>query len=180
MFGFGDAAGIDIDPIYAKAGEEYAQIKNIDAKFYTGFAESMPFQTNYFDYVVSSDVFEHVKNVEKTMAECLRVLKPNGKLYLVFPQFYQPLAAHFEFITNMPALQWFFPPGVLSDAYYDIEKNRGEKTYWYARGNPKQFQDWEKLKSLNGMTMRKFRTIIKKQGWKIVFENKKPTHQSES
>jgi ubiquinone/menaquinone biosynthesis C-methylase UbiE len=173
-FGFGDATGMDIDPIYAEAGKEYAEFKNIDAKFHTCFAEKMPFPSDSFDCVVNFDVFEHVANLEKSMEECWRVLKSGGKMYVVFPQFYQPLEAHFELVTRMPALHWLFSPKLLSDAYYEIEKNRGEAAYWYARGNPKQFRDWEKLKSLNGTTIRKFNKLLKKQNWKVVFENKKP------
>lgn len=44
--------------------------------------EKLPFNNDEFDVVLSSQVLEHVKEVDQYMHECNRVLKKNGKLLL--------------------------------------------------------------------------------------------------
>ena len=40
--------------------------------------QSIPFEDNYFDFVYSKSVLEHVYNTENFLSESLRVLKPGG------------------------------------------------------------------------------------------------------
>lgn len=51
--------------------------------FYDG--KKIPFADNSFDSVFSSEVFEHVFNIEEVLAEIHRVLKPGGKLLFTCP-----------------------------------------------------------------------------------------------
>jgi len=46
-------------------------------------ALALPFPENIFDFVVSTDVFEHLPNPQKAVQEIYRVLKPGGKAFLV-------------------------------------------------------------------------------------------------
>lgn len=48
---------------------------------------NLPFQNEYFDFVISNMVFEHVFNIEFAISEIYRVLKPNGIAYLRFPSY---------------------------------------------------------------------------------------------
>lgn len=58
------------------------------AKFYTvDDGEKLPFPNNYFDFIVSTDVIEHVYNTDVTFKELSRVLKPKGKLLLSTPYY---------------------------------------------------------------------------------------------
>ena len=64
-FGFQKGTGIDINPIFKKAADLY--IKRFrpglkDISFVTGYGESLPFDNESFNYIISYDVFEHVKN----------------------------------------------------------------------------------------------------------------------
>ena len=79
--------GIDINPIFKVAADEFASEKKINADFKIGIGEKLPYKDNFFDFVVSTDTFEHVQNLKITMDECYRVLKPGGSLLAVFPQF---------------------------------------------------------------------------------------------
>lgn len=156
--------GLDINPIFKIAGEEFAKSCGIsNVEFTTGFGENLPYADNSIDYIVSTDVFEHVANVEKVMSECFRVLKRGGKLCLVFPQYLQPLEAHIGMVTKTPGLHWLFSANTICEAYIDIVNSRVNSS-WYA---PESFplRDWEKLFSLNGMTIRKFKSILSKQTW---------------
>ena len=48
-------------------------------------AEALSFPSESFDVIVSCDVFEHVNDYKKCFAEAVRVLKPDGKMYLSVP-----------------------------------------------------------------------------------------------
>lgn len=173
-YGFLKANGIDINSIFAEAGNEFAKEKGVNASFTTGFGEKLPYPDNSFDYILNFDVLEHVKDVEKVLWESFRVLKPGGKILAVFPQFFQPLEAHLGMVTKMPALHWFFSGKTLTKAYNEIINERGEDAYWYAPEN-KELSDWERLMTLNGITVRKFRKIIaKNKSWKINYWGKNP------
>ena len=51
--------------------------------FYDG--EKIPFPNEYFDSVFSSEVFEHVFNLENILKEINRVMKVNGKILITCP-----------------------------------------------------------------------------------------------
>ena len=106
----------------------FATEKNINATFTTGFGEDLPYPDNSFDFIVSYDVFEHVRDLRIVMGEVSRVLKPGGRLLAVFPQFYQPLESHLTLVSKTPALHWIFSGQTLTDAYNEIIDERGEGT----------------------------------------------------
>ncbi len=168
------ATGIDIVPAYIEAAQLFAQRKKVEAEFHTSFGENLPFAANCFDFVISLDVFEHVRNLEKVLQECLRVLTPGGKLLAVMPQFFQPLEAHLGPVTKMPALHWFFEGQTLTTARYQIEQARGNAASWYALKTP-ILQDWERLPTLNGLTVRRFRSLIQRDSqWKLEYWSRDP------
>ena len=112
--------GLDINPVFKIAAEEFAEEKNLNADFKTGISEKLPYEDNFFDFVVSTDTFEHVQNLENSMDECFRVLKPGGMLLAVFPQHLQPFESHLNFVTNLPCLHWFFNSNKISEKYLHI------------------------------------------------------------
>jgi ubiquinone/menaquinone biosynthesis C-methylase UbiE len=60
---------------------KYSQNKNILAE-----SEHLPFAAKTFDYVICSEVLEHVKDKVQTLTECYRVLKPEGLFLLSTPR----------------------------------------------------------------------------------------------
>ncbi len=66
-------------------------LKKIDPhnKLQYSFAQAsayeLPFEPNSFDVVVSCEVIEHLREPERMLAECKRVLRPGGKLVLTTP-----------------------------------------------------------------------------------------------
>lgn len=67
-------------------------------------AESLPFESNSFDLVYSTNVLEHVDDPTKVLSESIRVLKPGGYLQFVIPNYFSLWEGHYEmlwpFITN--------------------------------------------------------------------------------
>ncbi len=47
--------------------------------------ESLSFADSAIDVIVSQDVFEHVANPWQGFAECFRVLKPGGRMFMTIP-----------------------------------------------------------------------------------------------
>jgi len=63
--------------------------------FYDG--TTLPFLDNAFDNIVCFEVFEHLPNVEIILTEFMRILKPNGHLYLTIPFMYPEHEMPYDF-----------------------------------------------------------------------------------
>jgi len=80
MKGWGwDTQGVDIDP----AAVENARSKGL--KVDLGFLEEQNYPSSFFDAVVSLHSLEHIPDPIATVAECVRILRPGGKLVIVTP-----------------------------------------------------------------------------------------------
>jgi SAM-dependent methyltransferase len=66
--------------------------------------EHLPFMSNSFDIVFSSNVLEHVKDTDQVIAEAIRVLKPGGYLHFIFPNYGSVWDGHYAlpWIPYMP------------------------------------------------------------------------------
>lgn len=74
----------------AHSGVDFiAEPQGIPERFSYRFAdlneEGIPYEDDSFDLVVASHVIEHVKDPIGLISECVRVLKPGGKLYVEAP-----------------------------------------------------------------------------------------------
>ena len=91
-----------IDIAYQKAAEENLQI----SVFKSG-SESLPFQDNYFDFINSAEVTEHVNDPLKMCNEIHRVLKQGKRCYISFSNRWGIYDYHYHlyFINWMP-ISW--------------------------------------------------------------------------
>ncbi|MCB9802534.1 class I SAM-dependent methyltransferase [Candidatus Nomurabacteria bacterium] len=78
-------SGIEVDDFLFEIAKEYLNELSIDVdlKLYDG--KKFPFDDDYFDYIYSTSVLEHVDDSELFLSEASRVLKSGGKIYLAFP-----------------------------------------------------------------------------------------------
>jgi SAM-dependent methyltransferase len=74
--------------------------------------DRLPFADDSFDMVVSNQVFEHVPELGKAIAEIARVLKPGGKLVTLFPTLEVWIEAHcrIPFAHRLVRWPWLFRP----------------------------------------------------------------------
>ncbi len=103
--------GLDISPEQLKHTQTlFQQRPELSSKiqFYAADAAKMPFADHSFDVIVAADTFEHIDLLEEALHECIRVLKPNGRLYAYFPPFYAPWGAHMVNWIKVPWCQVFF------------------------------------------------------------------------
>ncbi len=77
--------------------------------------DKIPFPDNYFDFLVSNQVIEHVEDLDKTLAEFQRVLKPGGQFLTIFPDKSTWREGHCE----IPFLHWF-PKQSTPRVYYAL------------------------------------------------------------
>ncbi|HEX8775552.1 MAG TPA: class I SAM-dependent methyltransferase [Pyrinomonadaceae bacterium] len=73
-------------------------IKPATARLLNAFAEKLPFEDNTFDIVFSVAVLEHVKDVERSMREALRVTKPDGLVIMNVPNYNSFREGHYNIL----------------------------------------------------------------------------------
>ena len=103
ILSIGVGTGDDLD-ILSQYGENYitdideTSLLVIDAKLYkekrVSSACDLPFADNFFDVVISCDVFEHIEDHTKAASEVRRVLKPDGVLIFTVPAFQFLFSSH--------------------------------------------------------------------------------------
>jgi SAM-dependent methyltransferase len=172
-YGLSRLTGVDINPVFIEAANQFAGTRSVPAHFQVAKGERLPFEDRSFDAILSFDVFEHVRSVAETLAECYRVLKPKGRCYLVFPSYFQPIEHHLSLVTRVPAIQCFFSGKTLLKAYCEILNERGPEARWYRRESA-ALEPWERSNTLNGITLRKFRTILGDTDWRVILHSRKP------
>jgi len=74
-----------------------------------GEGESLPFPDESFDIVYSTNVLEHVRDPEKVFSEGLRVLKKEGVLQFVFPNYHSYFDGHYAVFHPPVFFHSFFP-----------------------------------------------------------------------
>lgn len=80
----GEFYGIDISPkMIEKAEAGSSGLQNIH--FYKRGADQLPFDDDFFDFIISSNSFHHYFNPDKVLSEVYRVLKPGGRIYILDP-----------------------------------------------------------------------------------------------
>ncbi|MEJ2306460.1 MAG: class I SAM-dependent methyltransferase [candidate division WOR-3 bacterium] len=169
-----EIAGIDVKQVYIDAANQFANKHKIKADFKLGFGESLPFEDEVFEAILTFDVFEHVRDLQKTLKECFRVLKPGGRLFSVFPCYFNPIEHHLSLVTKVPFIHYFFSGKTLIKAYNEIIEERPyEETYWYKRQSS-TLEPWERCNGINGTTLFQFKKMLKQMDWKIIHQSKKP------
>src|SRR5690242_18959607 len=82
---------LGILPRMVEEAQAFAEHKGLtNMEFYVGEGEHLPFAEGSFDIITSYDVCEHVHDLDRFFDECMRVLKPGGRLLAIFPPFYHP------------------------------------------------------------------------------------------
>lgn len=89
------AVGIDLAPRFRDAGTRLGAEKGIrNVAFLSGDGTKLPFRDGSFDLVFSHSVIEHLTSATAYLAECHRVLKPGGVMYLSTAPYLSLAGAH--------------------------------------------------------------------------------------
>lgn len=80
--GRGEFYGIDNSSKMIKKAEA-SSLGHKNIHFYKANAESLPFDNNFFDLIISTNAFHHFASPDKVLREASRVLKPKGRIYIL-------------------------------------------------------------------------------------------------
>lgn len=86
--------GIDITSAGIDICRQRFDHLNLDGDFRVADAQSLPFEDNFFDCVCSMGVLHHVPDTQLALDEIYRVLKPGGRLIVMF---YHKNSAKYQF-----------------------------------------------------------------------------------
>lgn len=130
----GDVTGVDNEEtglIYARENlQTMSQHTNLTSSFVNASAYELPFESESYDIVVSSEVIEHVTEPERLLKEAARILKPAGKIILTTP--YR--------ISEHP-----FDPNHVTEYYPGDMKNLLEKSFRQVEVKPTHHMFWYSL-----------------------------------
>lgn len=74
-----DCTGIDLNPTSIHQTKKRFELNNLDADIQLADSRNLPFPKETFDYVYSWGVLHHSPDLDKSIAEFFRVLKPGGQ-----------------------------------------------------------------------------------------------------
>jgi|SRR3989344_5574894 len=108
------AYGVEPDKYSLECSLNILRVNNIKPCISNSCGEKLKFPSNYFDIIISYQVLEHTQDPPKVLEECSRVLKKNGFLYFVVPNYNSFWEGHYSII-------WFpFLPKSLYKIYVRI------------------------------------------------------------
>jgi len=99
--------GCDISPQFISQNKKKAKKLGLSGKtdFKVADIQKLPYKDSCFDFVVCSEVLEHIEKPEEAVNEFYRVLKKGGVLVLTTPNILNPA----EILHNLKDyLMWFF------------------------------------------------------------------------
>lgn len=137
--------GIDMDENHIKYAKEFADFKKIhNTTFLVANFIDIPLESNQFDVIILNDVLEHIRidYIERALPELRRVLKPGGKLFLEFPPWTSPFAAHLYDQISIPWCQFLFREKTMLK--YIENKKSGTRM-----GNLSSIEHFKELNRLN-------------------------------
>jgi SAM-dependent methyltransferase len=108
--GAAQAVGLEIE------FERACQARSLAPRVVCAAGETLPFPSNYFDFVLSHEVLEHVRDDRQAAAEIVRTLRPGGRLVLFVPNRGYPYETHGIFwrgryhFGNIPLVNWLPRP----------------------------------------------------------------------
>lgn len=159
-YGAGSVTGLEVADEKVQHAEAFARDRGVEdqVRFILGAGEDMPLASESFDLVTLDDVLEHVISPTLVLNECWRVLRPGGRVAVVFPPYYDVLdGSHLSGrATRFPALNLLFTTESLRSAVRANLEERGIEYGPFFREVPT-----DKLWNLNGLTIRGFRRIAK-------------------
>lgn len=99
-----DVTGIEVNDVLLNIAQSRLREEGITANLQVYDGVTFPFPDASFDLVFSTSVLEHVDDAAAVLQEVARVLKPDGRLYLAFPNRLAPKETHtgIWFLSYMP------------------------------------------------------------------------------
>ncbi len=155
--------GVDVVSRYKEESESLANALGLSDKFsfHLGDAANLDFPDNYFDTIIMNDSMEHVSEPSKVLAECKRVLKDGGRLFINFCPYYHPYGAHLSDVIGFPWVHLFFSEKTMIEAYKILVSDFDDKENRISFRFSKNEKGEETISYINRMTIKRFKRILK-------------------
>lgn len=133
---FGSVTGVDID----KKAVEYAAetFKKGNLFFYHGDAMNLAVADETFDVVICSQIYEHVPDSKKMIAEIYRVLRPGGVCYFAASNRLMWNEPHYDLpllsVVPRRIAHWYIRAAGKADFYHELHFS-----YWGLKNLVKPF-----------------------------------------
>ena len=153
--------GVDMDRNHIDLANSYAEEKGVtNARFQIESLDDMSFASNTFDLIFLNGVLEHVRReiMKPALAELKRVLKPGGRLFIEFPPWSSPYAAHLYDVIYIPWCHYLFSDDTLIAATNRLGPPQREGDLSYT----------EHFLELNRCTIAEFRRMVRELQYDIV------------
>jgi ubiquinone/menaquinone biosynthesis C-methylase UbiE len=155
--------GLEILEKYRKEAENLAEKKGYADKFefICANAAETGLESSTIDTVIINDAMEHVSDPPGVLKECVRLLKPGGKLFINFPPYFHPYGAHLSDAISVPWVHVFFSDKTLIKAYRNLVADLSDGEERVAFRISKNAEGQEFLSYINKMTIKRFKNILK-------------------
>lgn len=168
--------GLEILDKYRVEAEKLAAEKGYSDQFtfLCEDAAKINIEDQSIDTIIMNDAMEHVDEPEKVLAECYRVLKPQGKLYLNFPPYNHPYGAHLSDAITIPWVHCFFSDKTLIEVYKELVKDLPDGKQRIEFRISKDEVGKEYFSYINEMTIKRFNRILEKSPFKAYYYAQEP------
>ena len=78
-----EVTGLDISKTFVEIAQTNAMEEGVKIEFREGDASNMPFDNESFDFIICTAAFKNFTKPIKALNEMYRVLKPNGKAFII-------------------------------------------------------------------------------------------------
>lgn len=115
--------GVDVTPTAIELCRKRFELLGLKGDFRVADAENLPFENDTFDCVCSMGVLHHVPDTERAVKEILRVLKPGGRLIVMF---YHRNSAKYRWKYHMFSIWKNVPIGHMVNEFDGAGNPKGE------------------------------------------------------
>lgn len=119
--------GIDVNEALLAIAKQRAEKERLVIEFVLGSATNLPWQNESMDICIAPELLEHVPEWEKCLSEFIRILKPNGILFISTTNKLCP--KQYEF--NLPFYGWY--PNKLKCYYENLARTTRPEIAGYAK-----------------------------------------------
>jgi len=168
--------GLDVLEQYREEAVKLADEKGFGDRFefVCADAANTGFSDGAFDTVIMNDAVEHVARPAETLRECLRMLKPGGKLFLNFPPYYHPYGAHLSDAISVPWVHALFSEKTLIRVYRKLAGRMPDGDERIALRISMKPDGTEYLSFFNRMTVRRFEGLLREIPAKCLYYHEEP------
>lgn len=155
--------GVDIVEAYEKEALRLAKKLGCtqNFNFVCASADNLPYPDNSFDTIIMSDAMEHVSNPEKVLDELLRIIRPDGHVYINFPPYGHPYGAHMSDAINTPWIQYLYSEKSCIKAYKELVADEPDAKERINLRISTDVRGKEYIGYINHMTVARFNRILR-------------------